>query len=285
MTGFGAGSASLGQGRVEVDLRALNHRFIDVRVRSPREIAGLAATVEQVARKRLLRGRIEAVVRLEGGTDTALQLDLERSAAAFEQLKQLRDRVCPDERVPLELLGAFPDLFHRAPVLDGEAIHDAVRSAAEDACQALFTMRKSEGDALRASLLAELDQLRELVARARESRPTVRERRNRLEERLNSVLDDRALLDMGRLEQEVALIAERGDVSEELARLGSHCEQFTELLDLAEPVGRRLDFLLQEMSRETNTLGAKSDDLTLTRLAVEQKASIERMREQVQNVV
>ncbi len=288
MTGYGSGEAPLGEGRLVVDVRAVNHRFLDVRVRLPAEIGEHAGLAEEVARRRLGRGRVEVGGRFEGAAVSPPRLDTARARAAFEQLAALRDELAPDEPLPLGLLSAVPDLFATESGPPGEETRAAVEAATEAACAAVSEMRRREGEALGADLRERLVRIRAHAAHLRERAPEVVDAyRRKLGERLERMLrETRVELDAGRVEHEVVLFADRADVTEELTRLSSHCDQVAELLE-GEPaaVGRRLDFLLQEMNRETNTIGAKSSDADITRTVVEMKAELERIREQVQNVL
>lgn len=288
MTGYGSGSAPVDGGRVVIEMRALNHRYLDVRLRLPNELAEHAPLMEELARQRLERGRIEVSGRTEGVLAGAPVLDRPRARAAFQQLCELRDELRPDEPVPLSLLASVPDLFHVAPGPDPRALAEAVRDATEEAATHLDAMRQREGAALGEEIQTLLGRLDAHVDEVRTGLPrTVHAYRERLRERVRRLISDTDVdLDEGRLEHEVALFADRSDVAEELARLASHGAQIRDLLDAPDArVGRRLDFLLQEMAREVNTLGAKTPDPETTRLVVELKADIGRMREQVQNVL
>jgi uncharacterized protein (TIGR00255 family) len=286
MTGYGSAEAELGNGRLIVEVRAVNHRFLDPRVRVPSAFADHAGLVEEVVRRRLGRGRVEASVRVEGGAIGAATLDRARARDAYRALSELRDELRPEEPVPLALLGAVPGLFVEQGGPAPEETRAALASATERACEALDAMRRREGEALAKALGAHLTELRRAAAEVKVRCPEVIESyRARLRERLERLLEGGAWqLDPGRLEHEVALFADKSDVTEELERLTSHCAQFEELLGQSGQIGRKLDFLLQEMGREVNTLGSKSADVHLVRLVVELKAEIERLREQVQNV-
>jgi uncharacterized protein (TIGR00255 family) len=288
MTGYGSGSAAVGEGRVVIEMRALNHRYLDVRMRLPNELAEHAPQVEEVARRRLERGRIEISGRIEGVTVGMPVLDRPRARAAFEQLCELRDELRPGEPVPLTLLVCVPDLFQVAPGPEPALLAEAVRAAAEQAATDLDTMREREGAALGRELTSLLERMNTHIDEIRQGVPrSVQEYRERLRERVRRLMADQEVaLDEGRLEHEVALFADRSDVAEELARLSSHGDQIVDLLRTPDArVGRRLDFLLQEMAREVNTTGAKTQAVGTTRLVVELKADIGRMREQVQNVL
>jgi uncharacterized protein (TIGR00255 family) len=286
MTGFGLGEAPLGGGRLAVEIRGVNHRFLDVRVRVPRELGDLAAFVEQVAREKLARGRYEVALRVDGMVLAVPVLDRDRARAAFLALSELRDELAPGSEVPLSLLAAIPDLFVSSVDREIDRLREATRTAFDIAWKALDAMRGQEGAAMREDLLKRLESVRQLARDVAGRAPEVVEaHRKRLRERADRLrLSTELEVDPARLEQEIALFAERSDICEELTRLESHCVQFGGLLASDEAVGRRLDFLLQEMAREANTVGAKSPDAPIAHAIVEVKADIERMREQVQNV-
>ena len=286
MTGFGMGECPFGAGKLSVEVRGVNHRFLDVRVRVPRELAELAPYVEQLARERLTRGRFEIGVRVEGLSLGAAVLDRERARTAFRALCDLRDEIAPGQDVPLTLLASIPDLFIPSVEREIEALREAMRKAFDGAVRSLDEMRKREGSALGDDLTKRLETVRKLAQQVAKRAPDVIEgHRKRLKERAERLrLTAELGVDGGRLEQEIALFAERIDICEELTRLESHCTQFGALIVSVESTGRRLDFLLQEMAREANTVGAKSPDAQIAHAIVEVKAEIERMREQVQNV-
>jgi uncharacterized protein (TIGR00255 family) len=286
MTGFGLGEAPLDGGKLAVEIRGVNHRFLDVRVRAQRELVDLTGFVEQIAREQLTRGRYEIALRLDGAGLGGPVLDRERARAAFRALCELRDELAPGTDVPLSLLGVIPDLFVSRADREIDRMRQAARAAFDAAVAALDAMRVREGRALRQDLTGRLEHVRRLARDIEQRAPEVveahRKRLRERAERLRAASDIE--VDAPRLEQEIALFAERSDVCEELTRLGSHCAQFAALLASDEAVGRRLDFLLQEMAREANTVGAKSPDAPIAHAVVEVKAEIERMREQVQNV-
>jgi uncharacterized protein (TIGR00255 family) len=287
MTGFGTGEAPFGLGKLSVEVRGVNHRFLDVRVRVPREMAELSPYVEQLARERLTRGRFEIAVRVEGMQLGAAVLDRDRARAVFQQLAELRDELAPGAEVPLALLSSIPDLFVPTVERESEALRAALRKAFDEAVRSLDEMRAREGAALGNDLVKRLETVRRIALEVSRRGPEVLDvHRKRLKERAERLrlASELGSVDPGRLEQEIALFAERVDIAEELTRLESHCVQFAQLVASTEAIGRRLDFLLQEMAREANTVGAKSPDAPIAHAIVEVKAEIERMREQVQNV-
>ena len=288
MTGYGAAAVELPRGgRLLVRLRAVNHRFLDVRVRLPDELLELAPAVERTLRC-LQRGRVEVRVDLEGEGATGLVLRRERARAALEQLRALRDEVAPGEPLPLSLLSVVPELFAPEHGPDPDQWRTVLDEALERATAQLEAMRRAEGEALAADLLARLGHVEQLLGQLEEAAPQVADQlAQRLRERVQRLLQDGVDLEAGRLEQEVALLAERSDVAEELTRLRSHVAQFRNLLETGaeQPVGRRLDFLLQEMAREANTAGVKCAEAGMQHVVVELKAEIERLREQSNNIL
>ncbi|HVK66088.1 MAG TPA: YicC/YloC family endoribonuclease [Polyangium sp.] len=288
MTGFGIGEVTLGEGRVLAEIRSVNQRFLDVRTRLPRELAEIALFAEQVVRERLRRGRVELVVRTEGPVLTAATLDVARARAAFRQLLALRDELAPGAELPLALLSAVPDLFIPPAGPELAAVRDAVRRAIEAAISAMDAMCRAEGEALLADLSGRCQALRRLIEAIASQADGLREAaQRRLHERLERLLASAELtVDRGRLELELAILVDKSDFTEELTRLRSHLDQLEGVLAASggEPVGRRLDFLLQEMVREANTLGAKAQDASVSQIVVGIKVELERLREQVQNV-
>jgi uncharacterized protein (TIGR00255 family) len=313
MTGFGTGDVTLPDGRVIAEIRSVNQRFLDVRARLPRELADLSLFAEQVARERLRRGRVELLVHTEGTVLSPCTLDKARARAAVVALAELRDELAPGADVPLSLLAVVPDLFTPPACAEIAALRLSVKLAVERAIEAMEVMCHREGEALAADLTARCHLVRDLVAEVARLAEGCREgMRRRLRERVDRLLSDVEL--RARVEAEVALLVDRSDFTEELTRLGSHLDQFASVMaeDHAtppaasaartgavpistgappsaakhrpDPVGRRLDFLLQEMLREANTLGAKAQDAGLAQRVVAIKVELERLREQVQNI-
>lgn len=286
MTGFGRGEASNGAVSVVAEIKTVNNRFRDVQVRVPREYYVLEPRVVQTLRDGVQRGRVEVVIRrssMEGVTrivpETGLAEQYQR--AAIEVAKRLgRD---PSE-ITLPWILSQPGVLvateHEPDALrEWDLCEVALQAALED----LSRMRETEGSALCLDLRRHLHELMRLRSEVETVSEGVAERlRQRLSDRVLRLVGDR--IDPYRLAQEAALLAEKADVSEELARLGSHCDQFEQALDAGEPVGRKLDFLLQEMNREINTIGSKAAEHPISARVVEMKSVLERMREQAANV-
>ncbi len=288
MTGYGSGRAALGEGQVVLDIRTVNSRFLDVRVGLPSRIQSRTPTVERVIRARLERGRVDVTARFEGQTLPEPTLDVNRARTVYAELAALRDALNPEEPLPLALLASVPNLFVINRTIDDKELERALEQAATEACDTVMAMRENEGEALATELSERLLELGKSVKALKAAAPERLEaRRTRLRDRLEVLLAGvDAELDPSRLEQEIAVLADRSDIVEELVRLESHRNQMLELIENSSaPVGKRIDFLLQEMAREANTIGAKAQDGTLTTHVIALKACIEQMREQAQNVL
>lgn len=287
MTGFGRGESTGGGRAFTVEVQSVNHRFLEVRCRLPKRLGGLEPRIQQAIQQRFARGHFEAVV-LDKDLDSrsrTLKVDVPLAVQYVEALRTLQQTLGLPGEVTLEMLTGQRDLMAVEESPESlEESWEAVRLALAGALDALAEMRRREGAALVAALEKHLDEVEATLAGIVQRAPDLtRAQRDRLRERVADLLDGRQL-DPGRLEQEVALLAERGDVAEECDRLRSHLGQFRTTLKQPGPQGRRLDFLLQEMHREANTLGAKSADAALAHEVIGLKTSIERLREQVQNL-
>ncbi len=285
MTGFGLGEATLREGRVSAEVRSLNHRFLELRVRMPPELADQSSFVEQHCRERLGRGRYDVCVRVDAAAMPLPEFDFDRARTAYRALGRLRDELAPGAELPLSLLGAFPSLLAGGSTADPEPLRRALGQSLERALSNLEEMRATEGTSLEVELSTRLGDALRLVEGIAAHGPDLAEfQKRRLTQRLEKLLGETRALDAARLELEVALLADRSDITEELVRLRSHFQQFQSCLAEPGPTGRKLDFLLQEVGREVNTIGAKCQDASMSHLVVSLKTEVERLREQVQNV-
>lgn len=287
MTGFGAGEAPFGDGLLKVELRSVNHRHLDLRVRVP-EALDVAGAVDEQLRARLGRGRVEATVRWDAPAAVDSVIDVERARRTYSALCALRDELNPGEAVSVTAIMRAPGVFGGAARVDREKAEAAAVAATVRAVSALIEMRVREGAALRRDLNARVTLLREHLAWIDGERPRVLAgSRERLLARIAKLLEGSELaVDEGRLAQEVAWFADRSDVAEESTRLSSHLDELERSLDArGEMVGRKLDFLVQELGREINTIGSKANDAGIGQRVVEMKAELERIREQVQNIL
>jgi uncharacterized protein (TIGR00255 family) len=288
MTGYGRAEAEISLGHLTVEIKSVNHRFLDSRVRLPRQISSLETSILNYLKGPLSRGRIEINMSLAAGGELDLQPTLNIPLAKEYQrlVGQAAEALDVADTVPLEVILRMPDVIQTSDsVIDPEEVWEEARPVLDRAIEALKQMRDREGKALAEDFRKTLQEISEYRDKLESLKAVVvQEYRERLQNRLNALLSDNGGLDEGRLHQEVALFADRSDISEELARLDSHLHQFAEILEVPEPVGRRLDFLLQEMFREINTIGSKANHLEVKQASLEMKNCVERLREQAQNV-
>jgi uncharacterized protein (TIGR00255 family) len=286
MTGFGAGRGTSGGEDIEVDVRSVNHKYSEVKVRTPRELSQLEPEAAKAVKERIVRGAVEVSIRRAGAT-TALapRVDVALAESYARGFAELKVRLAlPGDVTLAEVLAADGVVRLDERAVDVEAARVALRVALGEALDGLVAMRAREGEALARDLDARAQAVLSLVSRVEELVPrTVEHHRARLAERVEELTRGIAL-DPARLAQEVALFADRTDVTEETTRLRSHVDHVRALLALREPAGRKLDFLVQEMHREANTIGSKSQSAEIAALVVSLKTEIERVREQVQNV-
>jgi uncharacterized protein (TIGR00255 family) len=288
MTGFGTATVEVPGGRMSVEVRSVNHRFSEVQIRLPRDLAALEDRARALVQERVRRGRVEVIVTRDEGTRRArtVRVDAELAAAYARALRELGQAIDAPGEVSLEHISALPDVLRvEDERTDPDAAWPALEGAIRRAADGLVAMREAEGGRLAEDLLrraATLDALAEAVA-AR-SRDVVRAYGERLRARLAEALAE-IPVDEARIAAELALFAERSDITEELTRLRSHLVQFRQTVAEEDgAVGRKLDFILQEMGRETNTIGSKANDLEITRTIIGMKSELESVREQVQNV-
>jgi uncharacterized protein (TIGR00255 family) len=287
MTGYGKGEAASEFGTFIVEIRSVNHRYGEISVRLPRSFYALENEVKRLAGTLLKRGKIDISVQWEEGTASqgAPQLDMNLARGYHEAYTRLAKELnLPQDAAPSFIMAQKGVLKESAVTVDETELQPQLLNAVHAAVTALDGMRGREGAALAEDLKARREQIAAWSAEIRERTPqVVVEYRQKLKLRLDQLLDG-VEMDEGRLAQEVALLADRSDITEELVRLASHFSQFDEALRGDEPVGRKLDFLMQEMNREVNTIGSKSNDSGITTLVISIKAEMEKMREQVQNV-
>lgn len=288
MTAYGRGEAEGPGQKWLVELRSLNHRFQELSLNLPKRLWGLEDRLRKLIKGRIFRGRLEMQLTWESLGDQALTLkvdpNLARQTAAL--LQELQAVTALAEPIRLEHLLHFSDLFitKENQEFELEGTWEAIAQAVNHALVELEHMRLTEGHALAVDLALSLDGIRRQAARIQAQAPLLPQLwREKVSARLAELLGEIGV-DETRLAQEVAFLAERRDLSEELARLDSHLAQFAETLAVPGPVGRKQEFLLQEMLREANTIGSKAGDLLISQAVLEIKGFLERLREQVQNI-
>ncbi len=289
MTGFGHGESVAGSFRFSCDVRSVNHRFLDVQVRLPRDLAALEPDLVRAVKGRVERGRVEVLIRVETGSASAHELvvDGELAREYARGLRQLAAVLgCPDPEPTPRDLAAMDGVFVLRPRAPGEGAGPAVAEALEGALDAHHAMRRDEGAALARDLHGQLESIDGALIRVRRDAEDQLDRlHERLRQRLEALLASvDVALEPDRVLTEAALLAERSDIHEEIVRLEQHVRAFRRELEEGGRVGRKLDFLAQEMLREANTMGSKSGEATLSHLVVGIKNDVERIREQVQNI-
>ncbi len=287
MTGFGRAEESCETWTLRVEIKSLNHRFLEIIPRLPRRYQGLEEKIRRRIRERFVRGRFEILVQVVGTPPgaQALSVNTELAASYVAQLRLLKSLLGLSGDPQVSDLLRMRDVFTAVDTEeDLEALWKEFAPVFERALEGLADMRREEGIFLAKVLKEQLAQLEDIVARITDLKTEAFERaRRRLEERLQKLLADQGL-DPLRLHQEVVILADKTDITEELDRLRSHMQQFAKTLEAPGPHGRKLDFLLQEMFREINTLSNKAGMAEISQLAVEAKCTLEKMREQVQNI-
>jgi len=290
MTGYGTVSLQKHEAMVCIEVRTVNHRFLDAHIRLAREYGFLEPAISQLVRAAIRRGRIDLCVTIQATIPAECLINLNTTRSYLEAAARLQNEFHLADPISLNTLLGLPGVLQSQNPIPaeqaaaGSELRGIVLDGVQQALDTVLEMRRSEGQALEAEMKGYLQGIRDKVAAIRERMPAVLvEYRQRLEERLKYLLPQVAP-DPQRLAQEVALLAERTDISEEIARLESHLDQYAAVLDEGTEAGKKLDFLLQEMHREVSTVLSKTGHLEVTRLAIAVKADIEKLREQAQNV-
>ena len=287
MTGYGKKDLTSKQGGVTVEIRSVNHRFLEVAIRVPRSLAQLEEQIRKVVQQRCLRGRVDVSVTIHntGGGLKTVHIDQALAKQYHSAFQKLQKTLGMRGSVDIAVLAGFRDIVSLSdqPVHSGNTSKTVLRVLG-GALADLERMRRREGEALAKDLTAHLESIRTAKSAVEKKAPALgREAFDRMTARVQTLLQGN-LPDQGRLYQELAIFADRSDLSEELVRLESHMLQFHQTLASKESVGKTLEFLLQEMGREVNTIGSKANDADIAALVVRMKADLEKLREQVQNV-
>ena len=287
MTGYGRVVALLDGRSIAVEAKSVNHRFLEISLRTPSALFPLEMEYKKKIGERFKRGRIDVSIRLEGeGADTSkVNLNLEIAHNYFDVLNRLKDEFHFQEPITLKSLTGFRDIF--SPPSETQLSPDflnEVEKTLQEALSMLGNMRQDEGLALYSDMQMRLKVITEIMETIRSRAPeVVVEYQKRLADRIKELTAGLAI-DDARLAQEVAIMADRCDITEELVRMQSHISQFEALLQSEDAEGKKIDFLLQEMNREINTIGSKSNDAEITRQVIEAKSELGKVREQAQNI-
>ena len=287
MTGYGRAVETVNGREFTVELRSVNNRYLDCTVKLPRSLSFAEDAVKQAVKNTISRGKVDVFVslRAEGVSDVKITLNTAMVEGYLAAMKQMAADYGVTDDIRVSTLSRMSDVFTvEKPEVDEEQLLSDLMSVVNKALESFDAMRTTEGRALEADLRSRGDTILELVGRVEAgSGQTVADYRTRLENKLREVLENTSI-DESRILTEAAIFADKIAVDEETVRLRSHLEQMNTMLTGGGPVGRKLDFLLQEMNRETNTIGSKCSDVRLARIVVDIKAELEKIREQTQNL-
>lgn len=287
MTGFGRAEYTDEERKITVELRSVNHRFLDIGVKLPRKIGRFETKIRNVIREYAVRGKIDCFFTYtsltSGGSEVVYNRDVAEQYVTY--LQELQQRLGTSEEMKAVSVASFPGVFtleEKTDVQDSEYAY--LEKVLREACENFQHSRQTEGENLTRDLLKKTDSLEKMVNRLEILQPEiVRTYQENLKRKIAEALEG-AQMDEGRVIQEVTIYADRVAIDEELVRLHSHVKAVRDLLKSAQAVGRKLDFIVQEMNREANTVLSKSDDLEVTEIGIDMKTCIEKIREQVQNL-
>jgi uncharacterized protein (TIGR00255 family) len=287
MTGFGRGEGETTLGKVFVETRSVNHRYCDINIKLPKRLTPFENRIKEIIRAQVSRGRVDIFLKLDslGEENVHLSVDLHLAEEYYQALQSLKESLHLKDKITLELVAGAKDVITaKEETGDLEPFWQEVLPVLKRSFQDLDDMKRSEGEILSKDLQHRLERITQQLEEIKHLSPSRLEaHRNRLHERVRSLLGE-IDVDPSRFQQEVALLAERTDITEEIVRAESHLTQFLTLLKAEEPVGRKMDFLVQEIHREVNTASAKANDAEISQRVVEIKAELEKIREQVQNI-
>lgn len=289
MTGYGRGQATGSGFRVTVELKTVNNRFLDLHLRAGAELAGIEPVIRQAVGARLARGRVEATITFERTGEIPYEINRALLAGILRAMREIQQEFALAAEPDINALVRLPGVLQPVRSSLSEEEIDGISRALAQALDELDQMRAREGEALKREMLAHLDEIERLVPVIEDlAADQVEIYRARLQRRVGELVARSGAeiieLDQARLAQEVAYLAERSDITEEIARLKSHLGQFRALIAAPGEVGKKLDFLLQELNREANTILSKTTDIAIKEAGLAIKAEIEKLREQAQNV-
>ncbi len=287
MTGFGRAEMTVGTRDIIVEVKSVNHRYLEFSCRTTRGYSFLEEKMKKYISERVSRGKVDMYISISEIDDSSVEVELNRPLLSgyVAAMNAIADEYGVTNDMTVTSLSRFPDVFQiRRPPSDEEAVFSDVRTVADVALEQFLSMRKSEGERLRADILARARTIIDIVSEIEQRSPvTVQEYRDRLYAKLSEILRSNDIDDQ-RILTEAAIFADKVAVDEETVRLRSHFDQLERFLSVDGPVGRKLDFIVQEMNREANTIGSKVTDSTLAHKVVEIKGEIEKIREQIQNI-
>ena len=286
MTGYGRAKLSKDDREYQIEIKSVNHRYLDISVRIPKQLSYLEETIKKEIAKKVKRGKIDVFVTFENNSleGKEIKINTELAKAYIDELKKLAEKENILSDIQVTEISKYPDVLNIQSSQDDEKITEEVLETITIATDNLVQMRETEGKKISEDLLKRLNIINKKVEEiAKLSTGLIEEYVVKLEERINEILKNQEI-DKTRLAQEVVIYADKCSIEEEVTRLNSHISQFKNLLNSNEAIGKKLDFIIQEMNRETNTIGSKSNNLEITNGVIDIKTEIENIREQVQNI-
>ncbi|MCD8390779.1 MAG: YicC family protein [Firmicutes bacterium] len=287
MTGYGRREQIVNGKKIMAEIKSVNHRYADYNIKIPRHMGFLEDNIRKFVSERAVRGKIDIYVSVENysESDKNLYLNEELAADYIKTLETLRDKFGLKDDISVMSVARYTDIFKvEQKQEDSEEVWQSVKAVLAPAVDDFLAMRSREGERIENDLRQRIEYMRSLALKVDERSPqTVEEYKSKLYTKIKEVLDDRSI-DEARVLTEVAIFADKVAVNEETVRLASHFDEFERILTSGEPAGRQLDFLIQEINRETNTIGSKASDVEIAKIVVELKGEIEKLREQVQNI-
>ena len=288
MTGFGRGEYKNDNYHFIVECRTINHKYADINIRLPRKISFLEDKIRSVVKDYIKRGRVDLYIKLDliGSEDVNLKFDEKLATQYVNILKNIKSTFELQDDITVMNIAKFPDVIKsEEKEEDEDLLWSMLKEALQDALLRLKDMRSEEGIKLANDIDMRCDLLNNYIEEIEKySYNVVNDYKERLKNRITEILDDPSLVDETRLAQEVAIYADKCSITEEIVRFRSHINQLKNAIHKNESIGRKIDFLIQEMNRETNIIGSKSSDLNITNLVVEVKSELEKIREQIQNI-
>ncbi len=288
MTGFGRGESSDDTYNFTVEVKSLNHRYNDIIIKMPKHINYMEENINKMIRKRVRRGRVEVYIDLKyiNDNNVNVNVDIPLATAYKEALENMRDNLNIDEDININHIIKMPEVVKTERKKDDEnKIWSCLKEALDEALNNLINMRCKEGEQIFNDITKKTMNIKNMIEEIEKRAPiVVEEYREKLEKRVGELLKNQYELDENKLANEVVFFADKSSIDEEVVRLYSHVDQLFGCLNSNESVGRKLDFLIQEMNREINTIGSKSSDIAISRLVVDFKSELEKIREQIQNV-
>jgi len=286
MTGFGRSMEETNDYQINVEIKSVNHRFSEFSIRMPRQFLPLEDKIKKIMQKYINRGRVELYITIKGESliNRSLQVDWALADQYIQAIRQLQERYELKDSIQLDYILKQENIFDiQEENSENNEVEQLIFKAVEDAALKLLEMRKIEGQELKQDLLLRLKEMDKLIEQINHHAPlVVKAYEERMNKRIAEFLSGN--IDESRILTEVAIFADKADITEELTRLKSHILQFEESLEKNDPIGRKLDFIVQEMNREANTIGAKGNDQHISKFVVEIKSIIEKIKEQVQNI-